>query len=109
MCAFNQYYKSKIWDDILNIISEELNVQGNIFDNIELYMDFKNEHYKIFEKEDENQFDDCRNEKVEEKEIFINEKLGNLSIHQLLKQLKLIDLLWDFDCTSPYPSAMWDK
>ena len=30
VCAFNQYYKSKICDDILKIISEELNVKRNI-------------------------------------------------------------------------------
>ena len=27
VCAFNQYYKSKIYDDILKIISEELDIQ----------------------------------------------------------------------------------
>ena len=29
VCAFNQFYKSKICDDILKIISEKLNVNGN--------------------------------------------------------------------------------
>ena len=36
-------------------------------------------------------------------------KLSDLLIHQLIKQLKIIELLWDFDCVSLYPSAMWDK
>ena len=36
--AFNQYYKSKICDDILTIISEELNVTRNIYDNIEAHL-----------------------------------------------------------------------
>ena len=31
VCAFNQYYKSKTCDDILNIISKELNVEGNTY------------------------------------------------------------------------------
>ena len=31
VCAFNQYYKLKICAGILKIISEELNVKGNIF------------------------------------------------------------------------------
>ena len=35
LCAFNQYYKSKICDDILNIISKELNVKGNTYEKIE--------------------------------------------------------------------------
>ena len=51
VCAFNQNYKSKICDDILNIISKELNVDGNTYEKIEAYMNYKNEHFKIFEKE----------------------------------------------------------
>ena len=108
VCAFNQYYKSKSCDDILKIISE-LNVKGSVYDKIEAYMKYKNEHFKIFEKENENQFSDYRKENIEEKENYINEKLGDLPIHQLIKQLKIFKLLWDFDCDSLYPSAMWDK
>ena len=37
-CAFNQYCKSRICDDFLIIISEELNVTGNIYDIIEEYL-----------------------------------------------------------------------
>ena len=74
VCAFNQYYKSKICDDILNIISKELNVDGNTYEKIEAYMNYKNEHFKIFEKEYEDQFDDYRKEEVDEKEKYINEK-----------------------------------
>ena len=51
VCAFCQYYKSKIYDDILKIISEELNVKGNIYDLIEAYLNYKNKHFKIYEKE----------------------------------------------------------
>ena len=60
VCAFNQYYKSKICDDILKIISKELNLEGNTFEKIEAYMNYKNKHFKIFEKEYEDQFDDYR-------------------------------------------------
>ena len=28
-CSFIQYYQSKIYDDFLKILSEELNVNGN--------------------------------------------------------------------------------
>ena len=38
VCAFNQYYKSKICDDILKILSEELTVRGNIYEIIEAYL-----------------------------------------------------------------------
>ena len=36
--AFNQTYKSKFCDDILKIISEELNVNGNSYNIIKAYM-----------------------------------------------------------------------
>ena len=72
-------------------------------------MKYKNKHCKIFEKEFENQFDDYRNENEEDKEKYINEKLSQLPIHQLKKQIKLEELLWDFDAVSLYPSAMWDE
>ena len=44
VCAFNQYYKSKSCDDILENISEELKVEGNVCDKIEAYMNYKNKH-----------------------------------------------------------------
>ena len=91
VCAVNQYYKSNICDDILNIISKELNVEGNTYEKIEAYVNYKNEHIKRFEKEYESQFDDHRDENEEEKENFINEELSQLPIHQLLKQLSLND------------------
>ena len=34
-CAFIQFYKSKICDDILKLISGKLNVNGKIFYNME--------------------------------------------------------------------------
>ena len=54
-------------------------------------------------------FSDYRNENVEQKEKYINEKLSDLPVHQLLKQLKTIELMWNFDCVSLYPSAIWDR
>ena len=107
--AFNQYYKSKSFDDILKVISEELKVEGNVYDKIEAYMNYKKAHYTIFEKEYESNFSDYRDERVEEKVNYINEKFSKLPIHQLMSKLKIIELLWDFDCVSWYPSAIWDK
>ena len=109
VCAFNQYYKSKHCDDILEIIKKELGVKGTVYNTIEAYMEYKNKHFKIFEKEYENQFDDYRDEDIDEKEKYINEKLSQLPIHRLIKQIKLVELLWDFDASSLYPSAMWDE
>ena len=39
VCAFNQYYKSKVCDDISKFISEELNMYGNIYEIIEAYLE----------------------------------------------------------------------
>ena len=107
--AFIQYYDSKICDDILKIISEELNVTRNIFDIIEAYVKYKNNHLEIIKEEYENQFNNYRNEGVEEKEKYINENLSQIPIHQLIKQIKLDDSLWDYDANSLYRSAMWDE
>ena len=49
--------------------------KGTVYDKIEAYMKYKNEHFKILEKEYENQFSDYRNENIEEKEKYINEKI----------------------------------
>ena len=109
VCAFNQYYKSKHCDDILKIINKELAVKGTVYDTIEAYMEYKNKHYEKFEKEYESQFNDYRDENVEEKEKYINEKLSELRLHKIIKRIELIHLLWDFDSVSLYPSAMWDE
>ena len=109
VCAFNQYYKSKHCDDILKLVNKELAVKGTVYDTIEAYVKYKNKHYKIFEKENESQFNDYRDENVEEKEKHINEKLGSLRLHKLIQPKKLIHLLWDFDAVNLYPSAMWDE
>ena len=63
----------------------------------------------MFEKEYENQFKDYSDEDVEEKEKEINEKLSELPIHHVIRQLKISELFWDFHCVSVYPRAMWDK
>ena len=109
VCAFNQYYKSIHCDDIKKIISIELCVKGNMYDIIEEYLRYKKKYYEIFEKQYESKFDDCRDEDVDEKEKYINEKLGNLRLHKFIQRIELIHLLWDFDAVSLYPSAMWDE
>ena len=109
VCAFNQYYKSKHCDDILKAINKKLALKGTVYDTIEAYMEYKNKHFKIFEKEYEDQFNDYRDEDIEKKKKYINEKLSNLRLHEIIKRIELIHLLWDFDAVSLYPSAMWDE
>ena len=71
-------------------------------------MEYKNKYLKFYEKQYESKFNDHRDEDVEEKEKYINEKLSQLRIHQLIKQVNIDELLWDFDAVSLYPSAMYD-
>ena len=47
VCTLNQFYKSKNCDEVLEILSEELNVKGNKYDIIEAHMNYKNHHLKI--------------------------------------------------------------
>ena len=77
-----------------------------MYDKIEAYMKYKNHHLKINEEEYESKFDDYRDIDEEETNIYINKKLGEFPSHKLLQELSLIDLLWDFDVVSIYPSAM---
>ena len=95
VCAFNHYSKPKHCDDILKIISKELNIRGNVYDIFEAYMEYKNKQFKVLEKEYESQFSDYRDENIEEKEKYINEKLSQFPIHQLIKQINIIELLWN--------------
>ena len=106
VCAFNQHYTSKNCSDLLKIISEEKKIKGNIYDIIKVLLEHRKKIFKIFEKENESKLNDYRDEDEEEKENFINEKLGKLPIHQLIKQMKIDELPWDFDAVSLYPSAM---
>ena len=109
VCAFNQYYESKHFDDIKKIISKELAVKRNTYEIFEDYLKYKNKHFKIFEKEYEDQIDEYRDENVDEKEKYINQKLSELRLHKIIKQIELVHLLWDFDAVSLYPNAMWDE
>ena len=51
VCVSNQYYKTKICDDVLKIISKELKSEGNVYDIIEAYIKHKNDHLKNIKEE----------------------------------------------------------
>ena len=107
--AFNQHYKSEISDEVFNIISKELNVNGNICDLLEKYFEFLNKYEKQYAKEFDSKYDDYRDINEKEKEKYVNRKLNILSIHQKLSKLDLNKTQMDFDAVSLYPSAMWDE
>ena len=71
-------------------------------------MEYKNKYFKIFEKEYEDQFNDYRDENVDDKQKYVNEKLSDLRLHKIIRKKELIHLLWDFDAVSLYPTAMSD-
>ena len=105
--AFNQHYKSEISDELFNIISKELNVNGNICDLLERYFEFLNKYEKQYAKEFDSKYDDYRDIDQKEKEKYVNRKLNMLPIHKELSQLDSNKTQMDFDATSLYPSAMW--
>ena len=57
---FNQSYKSSTSEEMFNIISKELNVQGNICEVIEKNFEQTNKLGKIKQNEHDSQFDDYR-------------------------------------------------
>ena len=88
--AFNQHYKSEISDEEFKIISEELNVKGNICDILEKYFEFFNKYEKQYTKEFDTKYDDCRDIDQKEKTDFINKKINMLPIHKELFKLDSI-------------------
>ena len=84
---FNQHYKSEISDEVFNIFSKELNVNGNICDIIEKYFELLNKYEKQYAKEFDSKYDDCRDIDQKEKTDYTNKKLNMLPIHKELSKL----------------------
>ena len=55
---FNQHYKSETSDDVFNIISKELDNNGNEVDPLEKYFKFLNKYEKQYAKEFGSKIDD---------------------------------------------------
>ena len=108
VCAFFQYYVSNICDEVIKVLSEELNVKRNVYHIIEAYIKYKNIHSKIIREEYENEFADYRDIDEDEMNDYINKKLGEHPLQKLLQELPLNDLIWDFDAVSLYHSTMSD-
>ena len=56
VCGLKQFFKSKVCDSILKIITEELNVKRNFFDIREAYLKYKNKPSETSEKKYESKF-----------------------------------------------------
>ena len=107
--AFNQHYKSEISDEVFNIISKELGINGNICEILEKYFDILNKYEKQYAKKFDSEYDDYRDIDQKEKTDYINKKLNMLPIHKELSKLDSNKTQMDYDATSLYPSAMWDE
>ena len=105
--AFNQHYKSEISDEGFNIISNELNVNGNICEMFEKYFKFLNKHEKQNAKEFDSKHDDYRDIDQNEKTEYMNKKRNMLPSHKELSKINSNKTQMDFDAKSLYPSAMW--
>ena len=105
--AFNQHYKSEISNEALNIISTELNVNGNICEILEKYFEFLNKYEKQYAKKIDSKYDDYRDIDQKEKTDYMNKKLNMLPIHKELSKLKSNKTQMDIDASSLCPSAMW--
>ena len=77
--ALNQYYKSAISDEVFNIISKELNLNGNdnVCDIVNKYFEYTNEQRKLVEDEYDSQFKDYRDNDEEERTEHFNKNLIN--------------------------------
>ena len=107
--ALNRYYKSTISDQVFNIMSQELGVDGNICVILDKYFEYTNKHIKTLEDEYDSQYKDYRDIDQEERTKYNNNKLSKLPIHEHLQKLNPNDAMMDFDASYLYPSAMWDK
>ena len=91
---------------MFNIISKELNVNGNVCDILEKYFEFLNKYEKQYTKEFDSNYDHYRDIDQKGKEKYVNKKLNMVSIHKELSKLNSNKTQMDFDATSLYPSAM---
>ena len=58
--GFNQYYRSSLSNEVFIIISKELNVNGNVCENLEKYFEYTIKHMKLLEHEYGSPFNDYR-------------------------------------------------
>ena len=58
----------------------------------------KNKHFKMFEKEYENQYNGYRLENEDEKQKHISEKLSNLRLHKITKRIEIDSFIMGFRC-----------
>ena len=54
--ALNQFYKSSIWDEVFNIISKELGLNGNLCETLDKVFEYTKKQRKLLEDEYDSEF-----------------------------------------------------
>ena len=65
--ALNQYYISSLSDEVFNIISKELDINGKVCKILDTYFEYINKQRKIIKDEYDSQFTDYRDNDEEER------------------------------------------
>ena len=94
---------------MFNIVSKELENNGNVCEILDEYIEYTNKQRKLIEDEYDSKFNDYRDNDEEEKTEHVKNELNILPIHKKSQKLNLNDVMMDFDATSLHPSAMWDE
>ena len=85
-CAvLNQYYKSTISDEVFNIISKKVDVNGNICEISDKFFEYENKHRKKIENENDSQFEDRRDINQDETSKYVNGKQSKLPLQKNYK------------------------
>ena len=98
--AFIQHYESEILDEVFNVISKELNINGNICEILEKCLEFSNKIEEQNAKDFDSKYDDYRDIAQKEKENYVSKKLNMLPIHKELSKFNSNKTQMDFDATS---------
>ena len=108
--AFNRYFESNQFNEIMSTIKKHLKINDNEISNIiDKYLNYINTKRNKFILEFENDEKDYRKINKKELDNFLNKKLGDLEISKELQKINKDDLLVSYDFNSLYPSAQTDK
>ena len=108
--AFNRYFESNQFDEIMSTIKKHLKINDNEISNIiDKYLKYINTKRNEFKLEFENGEKDYRKINKKELDKFLEKKLGKLNISKELQEINKDDLLVSYDFNSLYPSAQIDK
>ena len=108
--AFNRYFESNQFDEIISTIKKHLKINNNEISNIiDKYLKHINTKRDEFKLEFENGEKDYRKINNKELDKFLERKLGELNISKELQKINKDDLLVSYDFNSLYPSAQIDK